>query len=88
MEKNAIARASAISVMAFPAPGSVIKKPPLTGDGSSNRLSEEVMEGRERKFEETQQGDKKGGLKEILNRSDGNLKIVWRSPMGTEKRFF
>ena len=50
MEKNAIARASAISVMAFPAPGSVIKKPPLTGDGSSNRLSEEVMEGRERKF--------------------------------------
>ena len=50
MEKNAIARARAISVMAFPAPGSVIKKPPLTGDGGSNRLSEEVMEGRERKF--------------------------------------
>jgi len=58
MEKNAMARARPISVIAFPPPGSLMKNLLYWTTKLSGRPSEEVMEGREGIF----YGDKKGGI--------------------------
>jgi hypothetical protein len=50
MEKNAMARARAISVIAFPLPGSFMNNLHYRATEPSGRPSEEVMEGRERYF--------------------------------------
>jgi hypothetical protein len=64
MEKNAMARARATSVIAFPPPGSVMKYLHYRAAEPSGRPSKEVMEGRERIFCETKRDDMKGEIQD------------------------